>query len=193
MIAFASSLLSDAVPCAVSHCAADFGGANRVVERVTLACARVLPGAAARRLASLANDCAAPPAFDDCAAGVRGAVAHVADTSVLDRGDARFVASVSTRRASPRASTDELHLNCHASDVTWRDRAVCRASAATRHSGGRHTAGAGRTRLPSRVARLSRSRAKRDAEPARRVPVGSRLRTPSASTRVAHRHNEIKK
>ena len=178
------------VPFAVSPCAADFGGANRVVERVTLACARVLPGAAARRRASRAIDWAAPPAFDDCAAGVRGAGARGADTSVLVHSAQRSTASVSTRPASPR--TEARHLICRTSEAADRGGAVCRASAATLPGGGQHAAGASRTRLPSRVARLSRSRAKRDAEPARRVPVGSRLRTPSATTRVARRRDELK-
>ena len=60
----------------VGHCAAGFGSANRVVERVMLATLASRPARPLHRQGT--GSLAAPPASDDCAAGAVGTVAHPA-------------------------------------------------------------------------------------------------------------------
>jgi hypothetical protein len=137
---------------------------------------------------------AAPPAFDDGAAGALRAQARAARASVLNRGtpsprwggarrSRRFAAKdgcvvLGYRRdgcSSPRPEYIRSEARCTSP--------ICCVESASSYRGrGRRAASASRPRLPSRVAR------QRDRTPDERVaapgPVGSCLRTSSAALRV---------
>jgi hypothetical protein len=178
----------------VGLCAQRFGGARRVVERVILAALGSCPARPlVRQVCGLG---AAPPAFDDCAAGALCAEAPTARAPAQYRDGPRTRHVGEPARRSRRiAAKDGCVVLGYRRDGCMapfhaRARNECNAAASidcsepaqTYRGRGRRAASASRPQLPSRVAR-QRDRTP-DARAAAPGPVGSCSRTPSAGSRV---------